>query len=69
MPKTYTEQLDEVQAAITAIMVRGQRYTIDGRSFEKADLNTLFDMQKHLRPLADREARGGVRVRYGTPQG
>lgn len=67
MAKTYAEQLDEVQAAIEAIEVRGQSYSIGGRSLTRADLKTLYAREERLRALVDRAARGGMRVRYGTP--
>lgn len=68
MAKTYSEQLDEVQAAITAIETTGvQSYSIAGRSLTKADLATLYEREKYLRAMADRESRGGIRVRGGTP--
>lgn len=65
--KTYSEQLEEVQTAITKIVTLGQSYTIEGRTLTRADLRTLYDREKVLMPLAAREASGGARVRYGTP--
>jgi hypothetical protein len=38
---TTLEQLEEVQAAISAIMTTGQSYSIDGQSFTRADLDKL----------------------------
>jgi len=64
--KTATEQLEEVQTAITAILEGAQSHSISGRAMTMADLSTLYDMQKNLLPLAQREADGrtGARVRY-----
>lgn len=64
--KTYTEQLEEVQTAITAILAGVQSHSIAGRSWSKADLGTLFEMQTKLMPHANRESAGrsGPRVRY-----
>jgi len=38
--KTTLEQLEEVQAAISAVMT-GQSYTISGRQLTRADLSAL----------------------------
>ena len=67
--KTYTEQLEEVQAAITAIMTGGQEYTIGSRSYKAADLETLRKFEADLRIRADRETNnsGGIRIRGATP--
>lgn len=64
--KTYTEQLEEVQTAITSILGGAQSHSIAGRSMTKADLGTLFEMQKQLMPFATRESSGrtGPRIRY-----
>lgn len=67
MAKTYAEQLAQVEAAIEAIEQRGQSYTINGRSLNRGDLKTLYGERKRLTTLAAREARGGVRIRYGVP--
>lgn len=63
---TYTEELAQVQAAITAILERGQSYTIKDRQLTRANLAELLAERKRLQPLVAREARGGVRMRYGT---
>lgn len=69
--KSYTEQLEETQAAITSVMM-GQAYSIStptgSRSVTKADLATLEAREKWLRRQVDGEANGGtIRVRGGTP--
>ncbi len=64
---TYTEQLEQVQTAKTAILTGAQSYSIAGRSLTKADLKTLDDMERRLRPLAQRETDGGIKVRGATP--
>lgn len=65
---TYQAQLEQVQAAITAVM-SGQSYSIGGRSMTRADLAQLREDDKYLRMMAAREARNsrGIRVRGGTP--
>ncbi len=68
--KTYTEQLEEVQAAISAVLTAGQTYTIGRHSFSRGDLLALNSMEKRLRILAIREAAGvsgGIRVRGVVP--
>jgi len=64
--KTYTEQLEEVQTAISAILTGAQSATVSGRSYVKGDLAVLFDMQKQLMPLAKAESNstGRSRLRY-----
>ena len=64
--KTYTEQLESVQAAIAAIEGGAQSYSIAGRSLSKADLGTLYAREEYLMPKAKREQSGrtGPRVRY-----
>ena len=72
--KTYTEQLESVQAAIESIESGNQSYRLEtgigtGRTVTRGDLQTLYSQEKRLRGLVAREARGGgARVRYGTPQ-
>lgn len=67
--KTYTEQLEEVQAAITAILGGAQSYAIGTRTFERPQLDTLMRMQERLMPLALRETAGvtAIRVRGVIP--
>lgn len=70
--KTYTEQLESVQAAIEAIEGGAQSYTIQTpagqRVVTRATLKTLYDREEILRPKAARESKGsGARVRYGVP--
>jgi len=67
--KTYTEQLESVQAAIALIESNAQSAQFQGRSWTKADLKTLYDREARLLPLAGRELTGrrGIRVRGITP--
>jgi hypothetical protein len=64
--KTYAEQLEDVQTAISAIETGAQAYSIQGRSLTRADLGQLYQREKHLRRMVDREERGGICVRYGV---
>ncbi len=45
--KTFGEQLEEVQTAITKVLA-GQRYEINGRSVWRADLEWLYRLQNDL---------------------
>lgn len=68
MAKTYSEQLDEVQAAIETIESGAQSYTgPSGRQVTRADLKTLYDREERLMEKVRRESRGGIRVRGVTP--
>lgn len=68
MAKTYSEQLDEVQAAITKIESGAQSYTgTSGRQLTRADLKTLYDREERLLQKVQRETSGGIRVRGVTP--
>lgn len=63
MPKTYSQQLEEVQAAIARVMSDGQAWTQGERSQTEARLAELNAEEVRLRALVDRETRGGIRVR------
>ena len=65
--KTYTEQLESVQAAIEAIETGAQSYSAEGQSVTRADLNALYAREARLQKLVARESRGGIRVRGATP--
>lgn len=68
MPKTYSQQLDDVQAAISAIEGGAQSYTgPSGRQVTKADLATLYKREERLQGMVAKESRGGIRVRGVTP--
>jgi len=65
---TYTEQLEQIDTAITAILTGAQSYSFGTRSKTSADLKTLMDERKRLQVLAERETNGGgIRVRGVTP--
>jgi len=65
---TYTEQLEQIDTAITAILTGAQAYSVGNRSKTSADLKTLMDERKRLQVLAERETNGGgIRVRGVTP--
>ncbi len=71
--KTYGEQLAEVQQAIGAVMV-SQRYEINGRVMQRADLQWLQARDKYLNDMLDKygdviagstTTRGMARVSFG----
>ncbi len=65
--KTFTEQLAEVQQAITDILTGAQEATYNGQKVVKADLNALQKREEYLQAKVVSEKRGGIRVRGGLP--
>lgn len=65
--KTYQTQLEEVQAAITAILTNAQSVEINNRKYSYATLEKLEAMETRLRRAVERETRGGIRMRGATP--
>lgn len=65
--ETYTVQLERVQAAIAAIEDGAQSYSIAGRLYTRGSLDALYKREERLRPKADREARGGIPIKFATP--
>lgn len=55
---TYTEQLAEVNTAITRIMTGGQQVGRGGAYSQQGDLKVLLDERKRLELLANAEATG-----------
>lgn len=55
--KSYEEQLEEVQAAISAVM-NGQEYQIGRNRMRKADLPFLHQRELYLRAMVEREKNG-----------
>lgn len=71
MLKTYTEQLEEVQAAISEILTRGQSVSANDSAKQRAQLDALERREQRLIPLAAREASGrrGPVLRQAVPGG
>lgn len=67
MATPYSDQLAEINRAITAVVERGQRYKIGDRELWRPDAEWLFAERRRLEPLAKREASGGIRVRRVVP--
>ena len=65
------QQLAEVQAAISAILTRGQSFMImDGgaqRQVTRANLKQLQERERQLEIEVSRLERGGIGVNYGMP--
>lgn len=66
---TTSELLAEVDTAIEAILQKGQSYTINGRTFTRANLGELRRFRQELRAQDATDSSGGIRVRYGVPRG
>jgi hypothetical protein len=63
---TTLEQIEEVQAAITAVL-NNQAYTLDGRSVTRANLAALTERETLLLDRYNREtARTKPRVSYAN---
>ncbi len=58
--KTWGEQLTEVQNAISAVIGGSQRYEINGRSVQRADLEWLHKREQYL--TIQLQTYGDVRV-------
>lgn len=65
--KTTLEQLEEVEAAISAVLA-GKSYSIDGRSVTREDLDALSKREEILRERYQREQNPGPRVNVGIPK-
>jgi alpha-D-ribose 1-methylphosphonate 5-triphosphate synthase subunit PhnG len=66
--KTTLEQLEEVQAAITAVM-SGQSYTIGDRTVTRANLRELSQREEVLLARYRRETgKSGLSVNIGIPR-
>jgi len=48
MPQTLAQQLESVQAAITAIEGGAQQYSIEGFTYTRGTLKTLYDREERL---------------------
>lgn len=59
---TYAQQLEQVQAAIGVIENTGQEYTINGVTYKRADLKTLYTREERLLLKINRAANGGKTV-------
>ena len=64
-----TQQLAEVRNAISAVLTRGQAFTVqDGgamRQLSRANLKQLQERERQLELEVSRLERGGIGVNYG----
>lgn len=58
--------LTEVETALSAVL-KGQSYSIGGRTLTRADLNDLKDWRLELQQEVARESGGGIQVNGITP--
>ena len=66
--KSYQDQLNEVQEAITAILTGAQEATYNGQRVRKADLDVLQKREQWLINQIAMQKRGGIRVRIAVPE-
>ncbi len=66
--KSYQEQLNEVQEAITGILTGAQEATYNGQRVRKADLDMLQKREQWLINQIAMQKRGGIRVRTAVPE-
>jgi len=75
--KTWGQQLNEVQNAISAVMDGSQRYEINGRSVQRADLEWLHKREIYLTNKLEVEGdviagstvtRGSAQVSFGASE-
>lgn len=63
--KTAAERLAQVEAAIEAVE-KGQSYTVNGNSYSRADLGTLYAERRILVKEAARQAGAAGRYAVGS---
>lgn len=67
--KTYAEQLEEVQNAISRLMNDGQAWTQGQRARNEARLADLEARERRLQRLVSRQQRGGIQRYQAVPRG
>lgn len=65
--KTYTEQLADVQAAISAAE-GSQAYSIGGQSLSRPNISELYRQERYLRAMVAREGASGIEIKYAVPE-
>ena len=66
--KSLEEQLNEVQQAISDVLIGAQEASYNGQRVKKADLAILELREKRLLVQIKRKSQGGIRVRNIIPQ-
>ena len=67
MSKTNAEMLSAVQDAIYRIVSYGQSVQFEDRRVSEADLDQLYKIEAYYQKKVNKDARGGMRIRGGTP--
>lgn len=57
---TTRDMLDQVNSAITTIMVGGQSYRIGSRALERGDLKELYKIKNDLQAQLSQESSSGL---------
>lgn len=65
--KTYEEQLEEVQQAISDILTGAQEASYNGQKVKKAELTQLLAYEKYLKSQLLSQKRRGISVKGITP--
>lgn len=55
MTTTYTDRLTKVRTAIDKLIEGSQSWRMGDRQYTRADLSTLYSMEKHYAKLAAKE--------------
>lgn len=67
MARTTQQQLDDLDAAITAIEGGAQSFTVLGRLYQRGNIRDYYEERDRLERKLEREKRGGSRVRLARP--
>jgi hypothetical protein len=65
--KTPQQALHELNLAIEAVEVRGQRYTIGDRELWRGDIRWMYPERARLEALVRKTQRGGLTIRRAIP--
>ena len=66
--KSPEEQLEEIQQAISDILLNAQEASYNGQRVRKADLEALYKREAQLiRQVSRKKKGGGIRIRLGSP--
>ena len=56
---TYGERLQKIQLAIDDVLTTGQSYKLDNKEYTKANLQTLYELEKRYIDLVQRYGENG----------
>ncbi len=54
-----SDRINQIDEAITTITLYGQEYSIDGRTYKRADLNTLYRQRKQYELMLINDSSNG----------